>query len=308
MCDSFSRDSDDGYMLHGSYNELLELDLAEELYEPIYYADTPSCLYEKAMEEQLLMQKQYPSKIEPSPETPALGSEWETPAQAVAAAESFDDALFGDGCDLDSIEDVVLDFPPGSAYIFGASDGHQELLRTIYDLAAVPETVASPPLVVSAVPEPVVSPLVVSNLNANIFSTTSSVQEFFAVHLTGGNVYSTIDKDLLPTPTAESGSLKAERPLKARARLQSSSVGTVEKDSDEYRLRRERNNVSVRQSREKARQKQKETEDRVRLLASENQRLADKVDSLSKELTILKGLFANVGASVPHEVSQYLAN
>ena len=78
-------------------------------------------------------------------------------------------------------------------------------------------------------------------------------------------------------------------------------------ESDEYRDKRERNNESVRKSREKARQRQEQTEERLGSLSAENRRLQDKVDSLEKELAILRGLFSNVGAAVPREVDGYLA-
>lgn len=80
----------------------------------------------------------------------------------------------------------------------------------------------------------------------------------------------------------------------------------AEKGTNEYIERRERNNVAVRKSRDKAKQKQAETETRMKLLVSENEQLQKKCDLLTKELTVLKGLFTNVGASVPIALNKLL--
>ncbi|XP_070576047.1 CCAAT/enhancer-binding protein epsilon-like [Ptychodera flava] len=73
----------------------------------------------------------------------------------------------------------------------------------------------------------------------------------------------------------------------------------IDKESDEYRQRRQRNNVAVRKSREKTKQKQQETQQKVSQLQEENERLQKKVELLSKELTVLKTLFTNVGVAAP---------
>lgn len=82
---------------------------------------------------------------------------------------------------------------------------------------------------------------------------------------------------------------------------------SADPSSEEYKKKRELNNISVRKSREKARHKQQETEGRVEILSAENNRLQERVDSLEKELTILKGLFSNIGASLPGEVTKFLS-
>lgn len=82
---------------------------------------------------------------------------------------------------------------------------------------------------------------------------------------------------------------------------------TADKQSDEYRLKRERNNKFVRLCREKARERHKEIEQRVARLQSENKQLSQKVDALTSELAIYKNLFTSVGASVPPEVDVALA-
>jgi len=76
---------------------------------------------------------------------------------------------------------------------------------------------------------------------------------------------------------------------------------TVEKGTQEYVDKRARNNVAVRKSRAKAKEKQRETEGRVQSLLDQNDQLQKKVDLLTKELNVLKGLFLNIGASIPDE-------
>lgn len=65
----------------------------------------------------------------------------------------------------------------------------------------------------------------------------------------------------------------------------------LDKDSEEYRKRRERNNLAVKKSRNKSKQKTQQTQQRVNELKEENQRLETKVKILSKELSFLKDLF-----------------
>ncbi|ELU14768.1 hypothetical protein CAPTEDRAFT_48594, partial [Capitella teleta] len=66
------------------------------------------------------------------------------------------------------------------------------------------------------------------------------------------------------------------------------------KGTEEYKQRRERNNVAVRKSRDKTKRQQIETQQKVQELSNENDRLQKKVDLLSKELSVLKGLFSNI--------------
>ena len=73
-------------------------------------------------------------------------------------------------------------------------------------------------------------------------------------------------------------------------RLKDSTSSDVDKDSEDYRLRRERNNVAVKKSREKSREKAKITLDKVNQLKQENADLEVKVNMLSKELSLLKDL------------------
>ncbi|XP_006821714.1 uncharacterized protein LOC100376486 [Saccoglossus kowalevskii] len=74
---------------------------------------------------------------------------------------------------------------------------------------------------------------------------------------------------------------------------------TIDKNSEEYRHRREKNNVAVRRSREKSKVKQKEVQNKVSQLQDENDKLQKKVELLTKELTVLKSLFTNVGVTPP---------
>jgi len=79
-------------------------------------------------------------------------------------------------------------------------------------------------------------------------------------------------------------------------RASSSSKRSLEKGSDEYRMKRERNNIAVRKSRFKSKQKYVETQHKVDELEEENTRLQSKVDFLTKELNVLRILFSTTGA------------
>ena len=72
-----------------------------------------------------------------------------------------------------------------------------------------------------------------------------------------------------------------------------------DKGTNEYRQKRDRNNVAVRKSREKSKMRVHETEERVKELEDENQRLQSKITLLSKELNVLKSLFTSAGVSQP---------
>ena len=75
--------------------------------------------------------------------------------------------------------------------------------------------------------------------------------------------------------------------------------GTVE-----YQVKRERNNIAVRKSRLKTKQKNKELQDKVGELQGENSSLKKRVEMLTKELTVLKSLFTNVGKSAPARLAK----
>ncbi|XP_061428099.1 hormone receptor 4-like [Lethenteron reissneri] len=78
---------------------------------------------------------------------------------------------------------------------------------------------------------------------------------------------------------------------KSRRRKDAGGLRNPDKASDEYRRRRERNNVAVRKSRFKSKLRAAETLRRAAELRAENDRLTARVRLLSKELSVLRGLF-----------------
>ncbi|RZF41675.1 hypothetical protein LSTR_LSTR014326 [Laodelphax striatellus] len=75
---------------------------------------------------------------------------------------------------------------------------------------------------------------------------------------------------------------------------------SIDKNTDEYKRRRERNNIAVRKSREKAKMRSRETEEKVKLLIKENERLQKRIELLTEELNVLRSLFTNVGVLPEH--------
>ena len=75
----------------------------------------------------------------------------------------------------------------------------------------------------------------------------------------------------------------------------------MDKESDEYLLRRERNNIAVKKSREKSRAKAKGTVEKVAKLNEENASLEQQVTILAKELGVLKDLFKMVHSGTDEE-------
>lgn len=65
----------------------------------------------------------------------------------------------------------------------------------------------------------------------------------------------------------------------------------LDKNSDEYRKRRERNNLAVKKSRTKSKLKSIETSQTVSMLKAENDHLQREVELLSRELRCLKDIF-----------------
>jgi predicted nucleic acid-binding Zn-ribbon protein len=80
----------------------------------------------------------------------------------------------------------------------------------------------------------------------------------------------------------------------------------VIKYSDEYHHQRLKNNESVKNSRLKSKQKQKETESRMNKLADENRTLNERVDSLMKELQVLRSLYKELGQDLPADAVKAL--
>lgn len=113
---------------------------------------------------------------------------------------------------------------------------------------------------------------------------------------------STVYSASSPGTPGPSSSTRGRRPHTSTAPYSSKPRRRqVEKGTQEYVEKRARNNVAVRKSRAKAKEKQKETEGRVRSLVEQNEQLQKKVDLLTKELTVLKGLFMNIGTAIPDE-------
>uniref|UniRef100_A0A3Q3WE08 BZIP domain-containing protein n=1 Tax=Mola mola TaxID=94237 RepID=A0A3Q3WE08_MOLML len=83
---------------------------------------------------------------------------------------------------------------------------------------------------------------------------------------------------LNPTTSSHSGS--------------TSQLGSINKDSVEYRLRRERNNIAVRKSRDKARRRILLTQQRAQQLQEENQKLQLRIGQLTQELDTLKHILS----------------
>lgn len=76
----------------------------------------------------------------------------------------------------------------------------------------------------------------------------------------------------------------------------------IDKESVEYKEKRERNNIAVRKSRLKSKEKNQGLQARVDELTNENSRLNKRVELLTKELTVLKSLFTNVGKQPPSKL------
>jgi seryl-tRNA synthetase len=72
----------------------------------------------------------------------------------------------------------------------------------------------------------------------------------------------------------------------------------LDKNSEEYKRKRERNNESVRKSRAKTKAKENETLEQIKQLRKENEELENKVKLSEHELKILKDLYhVNIGTT-----------
>jgi len=90
------------------------------------------------------------------------------------------------------------------------------------------------------------------------------------------------------------------------SRCKSSSTKNIDKDSEEYRRRRQLNNVAVKKSREKAKQEARQTVQRLNLLSADKERLERRVEQLTKELQFLHGVFTKF-ADIPEPVRSEMA-
>lgn len=105
----------------------------------------------------------------------------------------------------------------------------------------------------------------------------------------------------------KNGGVKA--PIMSAHAAHRKQMKATDKNSDEYRRRRERNNIAVRKSREKAKVRTRETEEKVKLLLKENERLQKRIELLTEELNVLRSLFSNVGVLPEHlhrEINKHL--
>lgn len=97
------------------------------------------------------------------------------------------------------------------------------------------------------------------------------------------------------TPATLPGSEGMKSPLKSPGCISISSKSMKKgcaPGTEEYRRRRERNNIAVRKSREKAKARSRDTEERVKLLTRENDKLMKKCELLTKEVTVLHSVFS----------------
>jgi hypothetical protein len=109
---------------------------------------------------------------------------------------------------------------------------------------------------------------------------------------------SSSDSSPSPSPSLPSDGRKLKS-RRQRGRKSSSSKlnGSAEKNSYEYRLKRERNNVAVRKSRMKTKEKQVAIFRKANELSEENEDLQSVVASLTEELARLKSYLAKSGIS-----------
>ncbi|XP_055490087.1 CCAAT/enhancer-binding protein delta [Leucoraja erinacea] len=90
-----------------------------------------------------------------------------------------------------------------------------------------------------------------------------------------------------PTSPEPSSSSSHGRSLSAKEK----SKKSVDRQSSEYRQRRERNNIAVRKSRDKAKRRNVEMQQKMLELNAENDRLHKKIEQLSRELAIMRNFF-----------------
>ena len=110
------------------------------------------------------------------------------------------------------------------------------------------------------------------------------------------------------TPVLPIPSQRGRKPTPGRKSSSKSSPSKrvrfiADKESDEYREKRFKNNIAVRRSREKSKEKSAQLQGKVTELTTENERLNKRVELLTKELTVLKSLFTNVGKTAPPSLS-----
>ena len=109
---------------------------------------------------------------------------------------------------------------------------------------------------------------------------------------------SSSDSSPSPSPKLPSDSRKLKSRRQRGRKSSSDKMGlSVDKNTYEYRLKRERNNVAVRKSRMKTKEKQVAIFRRANELSEENEDLQSVVASLTEELQRLKSYLAKSGIS-----------
>ncbi|XP_023024887.1 slow border cells [Leptinotarsa decemlineata] len=119
--------------------------------------------------------------------------------------------------------------------------------------------------------------------------------------------------NLTPSPVIHHqlnmNAMKNKAALMNQHNIARKNMKPCDKNSDEYRRRRERNNIAVRKSREKAKVRTRETEEKVKILIKENERLQKRIELLTEELNVLRSLFSSVGVLPEHvhrEINKHL--
>ncbi|XP_059188237.1 CCAAT/enhancer-binding protein beta [Centropristis striata] len=109
-----------------------------------------------------------------------------------------------------------------------------------------------------------------------------------------GNI-STASSTCSSPPGTPAPSGKGRSPSHSGKMSSGKAKKSLDKNSDEYKVRRERNNLAVRKSRDKAKMRNMETQHKVLELAAENDRLQKRVEQLSRELGTLRNLLSATG-------------
>ena len=100
--------------------------------------------------------------------------------------------------------------------------------------------------------------------------------------------------------------LMLEEAEKTKAAVVCFGNKVVPKATDEYYKRRENNNEAVKKCREKLTQKQMERESRMKTLDDENKKLTSTVESLNKELNVLKNIIIQMNPQ--QKLPDYISN
>ncbi|WP_062270874.1 CCAAT/enhancer-binding protein [Endozoicomonas arenosclerae] len=115
----------------------------------------------------------------------------------------------------------------------------------------------------------------------------------------GVDGYSTSDESLSHSGSFGPGALITalgtyddQKPAPGKVRAGKTKV--LDKNSDEYREKRDRNNVAVAKSRQKKKERDMATEARVRELETQNGQLQEQVTDLTQEINMLKKLHRDI--------------